>query len=269
MQSGKMLLLSFMLIILSSCSAFNNFSGRVNTTQSYYTESIFLSPEALKSKKLYVYYKNSTIYEEFDLGDKINANYKKKDFLLTNAEEATLIIQVNIKYYGVFDKDLLNSIIEDTSKKGFIAKSANDDDGGKKFKEFTEKQKKFDIDFSGFLLGGVGGFLMFHNVLGAFISAGVIGAGAIYLDKYYEGRTVICLVDVQVLEKIKDNVKVYEFAQITNSDGSIKKMEIEENSNYKMQHTKIIIASKGSNMHNSKAIESIKKQLITSISNVL
>lgn len=269
MQSSKILLLSLVLTILNSCSAFNNFSGRISTTQSHYTESIFLSPEALKSKKLYLYYKNSTIYSDFNLEDKIKESYKNKEFTFTTPEEATLIVQVNLKYYGVFDKELLNSIIEDTSKKVFIAKSINDNESDKKITEFTKEKKKLNIDFSGFVIGGVGGFLIFQNLIGAFVTSGIVGAGAIFLDKYYEGRTVICLVDVQVLEKTSESVKIYEFAQINNADGSIKKMEIEENSNYKIQNTKIIIASKGSNMQDANAIQSIKKQLIASISNIL
>lgn len=268
-MKSRYLLLSLALTILNSCSGINRISNQNNIAQSYYTESIFLSPEALKNKKLHIYFKNSTTYEDFNLENDITKYYQEKGFEITTPANAHLIMQLNIKYYGIFDRELLNSVIEDTSKKVYITKSINDYELNGRTPHFNTQKKKYDFNISGFIIGGIGGFLIFHNLLGSFISAGVVSIGGSYLNKSFEEKTIISIVDVQVFEKTKSNVKMYELIQIQNPDGSFKKLEISEEGNYKIQQAKIIIASKNINIQDAKAIHNIKIQLLTSMNNIL
>ena len=97
MKSSLKLLLAFsLMLILSSCFALQNFSKNTKTSQSYALNNIFLDPKLLSEKKVYLNFRNSTIYEDFNLFNEIK---NRKKFHNLSSHIIKFESNINILYY--------------------------------------------------------------------------------------------------------------------------------------------------------------------------
>jgi hypothetical protein len=265
MKSGFRLLLSILLnIFLSSCFATQNFSKNTKTIQSYTTDNIIIDPFISAKKEIYLTLTNSTIYEKLDLENSLKYAFKKRGFeVLQSPQNAPLILDVKIRYYGIFEKEILNSMLEDKTKKDAIS-------GEKNFEDFNLLSKPtINVDFSNLAIGGVGGFLIFKTILGAFGSAILTSGIAIILENSFEQKTLLAMLDVNIYEVSKEKIKTFDFRQIKLGEGGYRKIEFADETNYKSYQTKVIIILKRKFITEKNGIEDASKQIIASISGII
>lgn len=266
MQSGVKLLLSVSLIfLLSSCFALQNFSGSVSSVQGYSSNNVFLNPEVLSGKKIYINFRNSTIYDELNLKPDLEKNFINKGFTITqNPKDALILLQASVRYYGIFERDILNSMLEDKTKKDAIS-------GMGEFQDFenAKKPSKYNVDFSGLVIGSVAGFAIFHTVYLA-LGSGILVAGAsIGVEKWLEPKMVVALIDVEISEISKKPIKTYDFKQISQGDGGFRKVEFEDETHFKTYNTKILVIAKRKALTEEKAILDVRKQALASLSGLI
>lgn len=267
MQSSFRLLLAVTIsLIIPSCFAMQNIFQTNKTTQSYATFNIFLNPDSLAKKNIYVNIKNSTIYKEFEVRDVIKENLANRGYNVKNSSsEADLIISSNIRYYGIFERDILNAMLEDKTKKENTSGITND------YTDFsrTYTKSKYNVDFSGMVIGGVSGFVIFGSLFGAIGGGILIGGSAIALEAIYSPKIILAFVDVQIAERVEHSIMQYNFNQVHYGEGGSKKLEYQENVNFKTYQTQIIIVSRNSNLKDKEALSDTKKQIIASLSNLI
>lgn len=232
------------------------------TIQSYSTFDIFLNPVILSKKNVYISVKNSTIYEELEVEKNIEKTLLDKSYTIAkDPKDAAIVMTANIRYYGVFDRDILNSMLEDRSKKETIS------NGNASFKDFSniKKRSRYDIDFSGVMIGAGAGFIFFHTLGAAALGAITVGGSAIALENILESRIVFALIDVQISEKLGFQVKEYHSSQTQEGEGSTRKLEYQNEVDYKTYQTKIVAVAKNANLTDKSALHGIKKQIIANL----
>jgi hypothetical protein len=265
MKSGVKLLLGILLnVFLSSCFAMQNLSQNTTTIQSYTTDSIVIDPFISSKKQVYISLKNATIYEKMNLEGELKNFLKKRDFeVLEHPNNSPLIIDAKIKYYGVFEKEILNAMLEDKTKRGVLS-------GEKTFEDFPLLSKPtINIDFFTLFIGGVGGFLVFKTVFGAFSSAILLSGFNIILEKRFEPKTLLAMIDVSVYEYSKNKIKVFDFREVKLGEGGYRKMEFVDDVNYKVYQTKIIVALKRKFLTEESGVKDVSKQILSSISSII
>ena len=261
--SSKLLLTLFALI-LNSCFAIKNYSKNTKTTQNYSSNNIFLQPSSLAQKSVYINFRNSTIYQEFNLQNEIEEKLTQKGFLQTSNPKAPIIIQANLRYYGMFEKEILNSLIEDRVKKIAL------EEGEFKNEEFEKEKSEEKLDVFAIAFGSVVSFLTFKTLASALIGGFVFGGGAIILEHFYESKMVIGLLEIQISEKIPNSkINIYNYSQVNNGMGGVKKEEVNYQSDYKTYQTKIFIVTKNSSLTDKKALNDTKLQIISAILGLL
>jgi hypothetical protein len=267
MKSSLKLLLAFLLmLILSSCFALQNFSKNTKTSQSYALNNIFLDPKLLSEKKVYLNFRNSTIYEDFNLFNEIKNKLKSKGIEVVDENMAPIHIQVNLRYYGLFETEILNAMLEDKTKKDALTEKSD-------FEDFSglKKRSKYDVDFSGIALGGIIGFASMHTIYGAVLGGILIGAGAIFFESFYESKMVLAMLDISISEKLKNNkeIIVEDFRQVSHGMGGTRKESLQYKSNYQTFQTKVIVVSKNALINDENGIKDVKKQIIGIVSGLI
>jgi hypothetical protein len=272
MLSSLKLLLALILTLtlnmsLSGCFALQNVFSSANTTQSYFTENIFLDPLILSKKTIYINFRNSTIFENLDAKEDIKQKLEFEGYEIVNSPlEAGILIQSNIRYYGIFDKEILNAMLEDKTKKDKLSKNET---------EITPDipslrgRSKYDIDFSGIIIGGAVSFSIFQTVLAGMAGGIVGGILSITLERLYESKMIIAVVDVQISEKSDSPIKEIDFRQTNHGEGGTRKVEYESSTNFKNYKTKLLVVSKKANLNDKKAIKQTKKQITAAITGLI
>ncbi len=261
MKSGVKLLLSLVLtLFLSSCFAIQNFSQSTKTIQSYISDNITIDPSIKAKKQIYITLSNGTIYDDLNLENSLKEKFSQFGFsVLEKPQNSPIIIDAKIRYYGIFEKEILNAMLEDRTKKDAIS-------GFRGFEDFAPLSKpKFKVDFSGILIGGVTGFLIFKNVAGAFGGAVLISGFSAFLEKLFEPQTLLAFVDVNVQEISKNKIKTFDFRQVKLGEGGTRKIEFIDETDYKIYQTKIIVVLKRKHLSEENGIGDAKKQIISSI----
>ena len=273
-RSGYKLLLTFLMLTLtllsSSCFTLQNISQNKKTTQSYSSENIFLNPVLLGKKKVYFNFRNSTTYENFNVSQEITALFEKKGFAVSdeiserNLSAPPIMIQVNLRYYGIFERDLLNAMLEDKTKKDALSENRT-------FEDFSnvKKRSKYDVDFSGLAIGGIVGFMAFHTVYAAVLGGALFGAGAVFFEHFYESKIVIALLDVQISEKGDNPIVITDFRQTSQGSGGTRKEELSTTSSYQNYQTRIVVISKNKSLNDEDGVADTRKQIISVIGGLL
>lgn len=263
-SSFKLLLAILLSLILSSCFALQNFSKNTKTTQGYSSGSIFLDPDLISKKQVYLNFRNSTIYEDFEVQTEIENILKKRNFEIVESVDAPIRIQANLRYYGLFEREILNAMLEDKTKKDSFTSKEN-------FEDFSEikRRSKYDVDFSGIAIGSVIGFAIFHTIYGAIIGGAVFGGGAIFFEHIYESKIVLAMLDIEVSEKINHQIEVKDFRQVIQGVGGTRKEEETYYTNYRSYKSIGVIVSKNVLLSDETAISDVKKQIISMVVGIL
>lgn len=267
MSSLKLLLIGLVPLILFSCSALQNVFQNQKTTQSYLTFNVFLSPESLAFKKAYIIVRNSTIYSELDVENVVQQNLKDKKYTITSSpQEAEIIINANIRYYGIFQREILNAMLEDKSKKEGTATGERKD-----FIDFstTLNPSRYNVDFSGLVIGAAGGFALFSTLTAAIASGIIFGGAGIAMENLFAPQIILALMDVTISEKLPSPVKKYYFNQVSYGEGGNQKIEYETTTSFRNLQTQVIVVSRNSRLTDKRALNDIKKQIIMSLTGLL
>jgi hypothetical protein len=266
MSGLKLLLAAVLPLILFSCSALQNVFQSKKTTQGYLTFNIFLSPESLSFKKVHVIVRNSTIYKELEVEKLIKQNFEEKKYIMTpSPDQAEIVINANIRYYGIFEREILNAMLEDKSKKEGTAVSGQD------FTDFSGvlKPSRYNVDFSGLVMGAAGGFSLFSTLTAAMIGGVAVGGAGIALEGFFAPQIILAFVDVTISEKLPFIVKQHHFNQVGDGEGGSKKIEYEAATSFKNLQTQIIVVSRSSSLTDKKALSDTKKQIVASLTGLL
>jgi hypothetical protein len=239
MKSGLNLLLSCVLIILLLPSC-------VSTKQdieSYFMENIQLNPESLDSRRVYVQFSNSTIFNEFDLKNNIVKKLENKNFqILESSKNSPIILSINIKSHGKLHKEIKPFELQDSFLK---AENLN----SYKIKNDT-KNNNFSVnDFVFLTLGSVAGFVTFNNIGLALI----MGTSSYYANKtivdYKKNNKFITVVDVSISEISKETIKTYDFREVKQGAGGSRKFNFNSQTLFKQYQSRLIIISNGNQLN--------------------
>jgi hypothetical protein len=241
MKSGLKLLLSVLLIITASCSR--------QEIWKIEKENIILDPFALSQKTIYIHFSNSTIHDEFNIEEDIKQRFTGKGFnIVSNPENAAILLSLNLKYYGLENNNPTTSII-------------------KKPESDTQKIKATDLMLLS--AGAVGGFLLSGNIGISFVSGAVVfGLGR--LVNYGINNTLknVAILDVAVFEYSKNPVQIYDFREVKLGEGGTRKTEFAEKTHLKNYQTQILIFANNNSSKASTKVE-VKKHLIASIVGII
>jgi hypothetical protein len=232
--------------------------------QSYTSDTIIISPFLKAKKQIYVSLTNSTIYHELDIEEDIKNAFKKRGFeVMEKPDNSPLLLEAKVRYYGIFEKEILNAMLEDRTKKDAISGSSD-------FQEFQKLTKpRSNVDFSGLVIGAVGGFLVFHNI-GLAFGAGIATAGiSMLLEGIFEPKILVAMIDVSIFEFTPNKIKVTDFRQIKLGEGGTRKTEFIEEVNFKSYQTKIIVVLKRRYLTENNGLKDAKKQSISAISSII
>ncbi|MBL0226307.1 MAG: hypothetical protein IPQ16_12310 [Geobacteraceae bacterium] len=246
------------LIALATQSGCTAIKHRNLETQLQLQQSVFISPDSIDDRPVYLRVSNQTGKPDIDFDALLTQKFAVKGYKVTkNAKEAGIRLLVNFVY--------LDKAREGMSKEGAIA-------GG----------------FGGALIGGLATQSIGGAAVGAAAGAGVGGFLGIFVtvDTWYG------VVDVQIEEPLK-NMAVRRTSSVTEQQLGVKSgeghsssrgtssssgsqstressaLEYNENVNHKKTQTRIVVEAVQTNIDETEASRQIREQLADSIANFL
>ena len=254
MKGRHILLLSILLTsILASCSS--NSGSSVN---SYLMENININPLILSQKQVYLHFINSTIYNEFDVESEIKSKFSTRGFtVMQNPENSPILINANLKFYGLIEDASQNKTLQNQ----FLQN--NTTINGKHKQEEVVTKKTELSNFLAMAGGTIGGFLISGNIGISLLSGIGIYGGSKIIEYIMKEKTYLVVIDVVISEYAIEEVETFDFRQVNQGFGGVRKTEFKDKTVFKHYQSRIFITSSKNN------INDIKNQIVQSVSGVI